>query len=92
MSVKSSMMNFLGTYRYYALAALFFGCLLFRHLKKSKTSNPRGLPLPPGPKGHPLIGNLFDLPVENPWLVYENWCKTYGESFMIRWPFVATTI
>jgi hypothetical protein len=92
MFVNSSMMDFLETYRYHALAALFIGCVLFRQLKKGKTSNPRGLPLPPGPKGYPLIGNIFDIPVEKPWLVYKDWCKIYGEFLMIRWPFVATTI
>jgi len=41
--------------------------------------NPNGLPLPPGPKGYPLIGNLFNMPVDMPWLVYDEWCKTYGD-------------
>ncbi|KAF9479115.1 cytochrome P450 [Pholiota conissans] len=41
--------------------------------------NPRNLPLPPGPKGYPLIGNLFDAPIEKPWLVYNEWAKVYGD-------------
>jgi hypothetical protein len=85
-------MDFLETYRYHALAALFFGCIWFRRLKRGNTSNPRGLPLPPGPKGHPLIGNLFAHPVEKPWLVYKDWCKNYGDFFIIIWLFIATTI
>ena len=82
MSVNSSMtlpVGLLGIYPYHTLAVLFFGCILFRQLRKAKTSNPKGLPLPPGPKGFPLIGNIFDMPVNKPWLVYEKWCKTYGE-------------
>lgn len=47
-------------------------------MKKGR-SNPKGLPLPPGPKGYPLIGNLFDLPVNKAWLVYDEWSKTYGD-------------
>jgi hypothetical protein len=34
-----------------------------------------GLPLPPGPKGWPLIGNVFDMPMIRGWEVYHKWCK-----------------
>ena len=86
----SSMAGLLGTYPYQTLAALFLGCMLFRQLikKGGRTSNnPKGLPLPPGPKGYPLIGNFFEAPIITPWLVYEKWCKTYGEHFKIIWLF-----
>jgi hypothetical protein len=39
----------------------------------------RGLPLPPGPKGWPLIGNVFDIPTIKGWEVYHKWCKELGE-------------
>ena len=29
---------------------------------QDKRRNPAGLPYPPGPKGYPIIGNLFDIP------------------------------
>jgi hypothetical protein len=38
----------------------------------------RQLPLPPGPKGLPIIGNLLDIPQEKPWLVYNEWADRYG--------------
>jgi hypothetical protein len=37
------------------------------------------LPLPPGPKGLPLIGNLLDIPQNKPWIVYNEWAERYGE-------------
>jgi len=36
------------------------------------------LPLPPGPKALPLIGNLLDFPIEHSWLTFEKWSKQYS--------------
>ncbi|PFH46821.1 hypothetical protein AMATHDRAFT_153743 [Amanita thiersii Skay4041] len=36
------------------------------------------LPLPPGPKGLPIVG-LWNMPRRKPWLVYEEWSKIYGD-------------
>ena len=82
MSANSSAIDMLEAYPYYKLAAIFFSVMLFRQLKKGRDDNPNGLPLPPGPKGYPIIGNLFDMPVYKPWLVYDEWRKTYGKTFM----------
>ncbi|KAI0770765.1 cytochrome P450 [Irpex lacteus] len=40
--------------------------------------------LPPGPPGWPIVGNLFDLPEEHPWLVYSRWSKKYGDIIFLR--------
>ena len=79
MSSVASTIGLLGIYPYYKLAALCFSVMLFRQLKKGRDGNPNGLPLPPGPKGYPLIGNFFDMPVHKPWVVYDEWRKTYGK-------------
>ena len=84
MSSVLSTISLLGIYPYHKLAALLFSVILFRQLKKGRDGNPDGLPLPPGPKGYPLIGNLFDMPVYKPWVVYDEWRKTYGKTSIIK--------
>lgn len=46
--------------------------------KQGRKDNIRGLPLPPGPKGYPIIGNLLDLPPDKPWVTFHEWSKIYG--------------
>ncbi|KAH6914753.1 cytochrome P450 98A3 [Coprinopsis sp. MPI-PUGE-AT-0042] len=46
----------------------------------------RGLPLPPGPKRLPLLGNVFQIPIEKPWKVYNEWGKVYGDMIYIEAP------
>ncbi|KAJ7150553.1 cytochrome P450 [Mycena crocata] len=40
-------------------------------------------PLPPGPKGLPLLGNIFDLPKESPWLGFAEIGSKWGDIFSI---------
>ncbi|KAK0199220.1 cytochrome P450 [Desarmillaria ectypa] len=56
----------LGTFFWVAI------CIIRRRSRSS-------LPLPPGPKGYPFIGNLFDVPVEREWETWARWRKKYGD-------------
>ncbi|OCH92626.1 CyP450 monooxygenase [Obba rivulosa] len=44
----------------------------------------RQLPLPPGPKPWPLIGNALDVPSTFPWKTYAQWRQKYGDIVHIR--------
>jgi hypothetical protein len=50
--------------------------LVLSLLIRSKKKN--ALPLPPGPKKLPLVGNLLDLPLENFPQTYAHWSKMTG--------------
>ncbi|PPR01466.1 hypothetical protein CVT24_001870 [Panaeolus cyanescens] len=70
--------SFISQYPYHLLVGCFLAITLFKRLG-AKKRNPNNLPYPPGPKGYPLIGSLFDMPKGKPWLEYHEWSKTYGD-------------
>jgi hypothetical protein len=61
-----------------AVSAVF----VFGWLNRRKSSN--GLPLPPGPKPLPLIGNLLDMPKQKDWETYRAWNERYGEVVYVE--------
>ncbi|EEB89794.1 hypothetical protein MPER_12074 [Moniliophthora perniciosa FA553] len=40
--------------------------------------------LPPGPKGYPIVGNVFQLDRRRPWHTLVKWKKTYGDIIYLR--------
>ncbi|KAI6122285.1 cytochrome P450 [Pisolithus thermaeus] len=42
-------------------------------------NKPLRLPLPPGPKGLPWLGNVLSINTVEPWLTYQQWGKRYGD-------------
>ncbi|KAL4062922.1 cytochrome P450 [Scleroderma yunnanense] len=62
---------------------VFYFALTLGSILIFKTSRKRiirgGLPLPPGPIGLPVIGNVFGINIVAPWLTYEEWAKRYGD-------------
>lgn len=64
-----------------AMSAIAYGLLSWRSRKKR---NPGGLPLPPGPKPLPVVGNVLGLKIDEPWVTYTHWGATYGELVYSR--------
>ncbi|EAU86764.1 cytochrome P450 [Coprinopsis cinerea okayama7 len=42
----------------------------------------RSLPLPPGPKKWPLVGNLFHIPTTFEWETYAHWSEVYNSDIL----------
>ncbi|KAI0776641.1 cytochrome P450 [Trametes elegans] len=53
--------------------------LLLTLIVRSAIIHRRRAPLPPGPAGWPLIGNVFDLPPDNHWKTFAKWGEQYGD-------------
>ncbi|KAJ6622291.1 cytochrome P450 [Mycena sp. CBHHK59/15] len=61
--------------------------LLYRLSQRNRSK----LPLPPGPRKLPLVGNLFDMPSTFEWETYMEWSKKYN-SDIIHLNVVGTSI
>ena len=65
---------------FYVVVALLSVAFLIRRRRRAST-----LPLPPGPRGWPLIDNLFDWPFESAWIPFAEWSKVFGTwSFFLH--------
>jgi len=55
---------------------------LYLYLKRYYDGTLVRLPLPPSPKGLPIIGNLRDLPTSFEWKTYHEWCRNLNTDIM----------
>ncbi|EPS25872.1 hypothetical protein PDE_00808 [Penicillium oxalicum 114-2] len=67
---------------YFAIVSV---CVLLSGLwLLSRNARGNKKPLPPGPKALPIIGNLHQMPLKDPWLKYREWHQTYGPIISLK--------
>ncbi|KAF8650224.1 hypothetical protein AX16_005339, partial [Volvariella volvacea WC 439] len=60
-----------------------FVAFVYAYLVKYRRRGLSSLPLPPGPPGKPIVGNLFDdLPTKFEWHTYHEWAKKYNSDII----------
>jgi hypothetical protein len=70
-----------------AIGSLSFLSILYVYRK----TRPSAL-LPPGPPQAPVVGNLLQVPKEQPWLKYAEWAERYGASYLAKeWEMIKTS-
>lgn len=76
METVAPILDVANDHPYLSLASIVLGCAALVRLARLR-SRP---PLPPGPRGYPLIGNLLDLPPSQVWEKFSEFGKQYGTS------------
>ena len=53
-------------------------CIFLIAFKNLTGSRRPSLPLHPGPKRLPILGNALDIPLSKQWLTFQRWAEEYG--------------
>ncbi|KAG0123481.1 cytochrome P450 [Tuber indicum] len=69
------------TIRPLALFTSFLAVMIAAYLFKRKRRQP---PLPPGPRGVPIFGNLFQIAPKYQWRQQQEWSQKYGPIFKLQ--------
>ncbi|KAF9647048.1 cytochrome P450 [Thelephora ganbajun] len=80
MNFLSQPADAISSNRAVCLAAIAIGCITITRLTRQKSQ----LPLPPGPKALPIIGNLLDVPPTNAWKTFSEWSVKWGDLMSIK--------
>ncbi|OJK01331.1 hypothetical protein ASPACDRAFT_77104 [Aspergillus aculeatus ATCC 16872] len=67
-----------------ALVFLITIYLILSYYHLTPTGKKSQLPLPPGPRGLPIIGNLHQAPRQKAWEVYKQWSDQYGPIMTVN--------
>jgi hypothetical protein len=75
------MINSRESSSFVTLGLIFVITLLLLFFRRRSTSL-----LPPGPRGYPVIGNMFDMPSlqDQAWLKFAQWGRKYGTAILDR--------
>lgn len=64
------------------LALLAVAVVVWRIILQYSNSSRKSLPLPPGPKGEPILGHLRIVPTDNPEYAYQKWSDEYDSDVL----------
>ncbi|KAL5514756.1 hypothetical protein ACEPAG_2072 [Sanghuangporus baumii] len=67
-----------------AIVVSYASLCLWSWLKRRTKHSLEHCSFPPGPKGLPLVGNIFDMPNSEEWVKAREWGEKYGDLIMVK--------